>query len=174
MKSIFIILLFGMFVSSYAESSIDVQIQKIRSAPPKERVQMMNALKVQLSNMNAQQRNEAISHLRTGTRVNSHESHTNDTHQEMRKDSYQSDSMQDIHDVERMNQKQGEDQFMHEQENMDGTTNNYMDSVNNSETQTPMINNQEPIPYIEPENNVNNDMEQQQVYNEPEVNRQEY
>ncbi len=118
MKSlIYIILLFGFFTILSAESNIDAQIQKIRNAPPKERVAMMNALKVQLSKMNAQQRNEAISHLRATPNIKGHttEMMHNGMRQKMNTNSYQSDSMQNMHRTEWMNQKHGADQFMNKQ-----------------------------------------------------------
>jgi len=62
-KQIFIILIFAMVTSLYAEVSIDQQIQNIKNAPPSKRVEMMNTLKVQLSNMNSQDRSATFFRL---------------------------------------------------------------------------------------------------------------
>ncbi len=126
LKSIYIVLIFGLFMSLHAESSIDAQIQNIRNAPPKERVAMMNAFKVQLFKMNAEQRNETISHLRASSHLKGHtkEMMHNDMHQKMNTNSYQSDSMQNMRRTGWMNQNQkqrqmhGVDQLMQKQKEM--------------------------------------------------------
>lgn len=49
-----------------ADDSINTQIEMIQKAPPQERVELMNRLKVQLASMNEEERSIAISSLRTG------------------------------------------------------------------------------------------------------------
>lgn len=93
-KSIFSILLLGTLTFSFADESIDAQIQEIKNAPPQERVKLMNKLKTQLANMNAEQRSEAISKLRTQSRT---QNRVQSTH---------SDNMQQMQGINRMNQKQ--------------------------------------------------------------------
>ena len=96
-KSIFTILLLGSLTLSFSDMSIDAQIQEIKNAPPHERVKLMNKLKIQLADMNAEQRSEAILQLRTQTRTQS------------RIQSGQADNMQQMQGIERMNQNQSAD-----------------------------------------------------------------
>lgn len=93
-KSIFSILLLESLTFSFADVSIDVQIQEIKNAPPLERVKLMNQLKTKLSNMNAEQRSEAISKLHTQTRTQN------------RIQSGQADNIQQMQGINRINPKQ--------------------------------------------------------------------
>lgn len=106
-KSIFSILLLGSLTLSFSDMSIDAQIQEIKNAPAHERVQLMNQLKTKLADMNAEQRSEAISKLRTQTSVQN------------RVQSNQVDSMQQMHGIDRMNQKQVADK-MHQNDTSNG------------------------------------------------------
>jgi len=100
MKNILILL--GSFSLLSAELSIDAQIQEVKNAPASERVELMNALKTRLSTMNAQERNDAISELRSQSR----------TQFRTRWGEVQSDNMRQMQGMERMNQKQAGDNFM--------------------------------------------------------------
>ena len=59
------LLLFG--TSSYADD-ISLQIEAIKEAPPKERVEMMNRLKTQIAAMNEEQRTQALEMLQSNIR----------------------------------------------------------------------------------------------------------
>jgi len=155
-KTLYIFLVFGFFVHLSAEPNIDAQIQKIRNAPPAQRVEMMNALKVQLSTMNASQRGEAISRLRahSHTQHNSkNQEQEHNHHRDMRQNSNQSDNIQYMHRNERMNQIQGGDQYIEEKGGMDNYKNN-MDTQNHN-TQPSFMDTKEP--YSQPTNNTNSD-----------------
>ncbi|MBN2816284.1 MAG: hypothetical protein JXQ67_06335 [Campylobacterales bacterium] len=66
MKNLFAILtLFSFLNLLYAEDSINEQIEQIKNAPAKERVKLMNRLKLQISQMNKEQRAEALQKLQT-------------------------------------------------------------------------------------------------------------
>ena len=82
----------------FAELSIDAQIQEIKNAPPAQRVELMNALKMRLSTMNAQERSDTISALRTQSRTRSEQA--------------QADNMHQMQGMESMNRKQAADFLM--------------------------------------------------------------
>ncbi len=65
-KTCFIAIIFflGIYTSLMAQSPLDRQIATLQQASPAERVEIMNAIKIQLSTMNAQQRSAAINQLR--------------------------------------------------------------------------------------------------------------
>ena len=56
------LILFGTY--PLLAEDIDAKMQKIREAPPKERVKLMNALKREIASLNQTQRYEAINALR--------------------------------------------------------------------------------------------------------------
>ena len=62
-KSLSIIIALGNFTFSIAELSIDQKIENIKNAPSNERVQMMNQFKLQMAQMNQQDRVNAIHKL---------------------------------------------------------------------------------------------------------------
>ena len=55
----------GLFTLSLKAINIDQQINRIKNAPPQERVQLMNQFKLQLATMNQNQRADAIKGLRS-------------------------------------------------------------------------------------------------------------
>ncbi len=59
-----LVLLACISVVSLSGGGIDADIAKIKSAPPKQRVKLMNALKKRLAKMNLQERRVAISRLK--------------------------------------------------------------------------------------------------------------
>lgn len=61
----FLIVFFAMFfaVNVYGDVSIDMQIAEIMKAPKDKRVELMNALKIKLANMNKEQRGMALQKL---------------------------------------------------------------------------------------------------------------
>ena len=61
-----IALLIGCCTVLFANESIDAQVENILKATPEERPQLMNQFKIRLSNMNAQDRADAISQMRQG------------------------------------------------------------------------------------------------------------
>lgn len=64
-KIILSLAMIGTFTLGFAATdvTIDAQIQEIQSAPASERVELMNELKTQLSNMNAEDRSAAITQM---------------------------------------------------------------------------------------------------------------
>lgn len=94
MKKYILLMFLVSFSCIYADLSIDAQIKEIKNAPPSERVELMNILKVRLSNMNSQERSEAISQLRVQNHIRS------------RNQKVQDDSIRQMEDMQRMSQKQ--------------------------------------------------------------------
>jgi len=122
-KQLFIILLFAMLTSLHADVSIDQQIQNIKNAPPAKRVEMMNALKVQLSNMNSQDRSASIAKMRSQMHSKpSQQNNNNNMNQRMQKN--HSDSMQQMNGMQRTNQHQVGEQYM--QDNIPNGPNTWM------------------------------------------------
>ncbi len=101
-----VLILLASFTLVFAEISVDAQIQEIQNAKPSERPQMMNALKIRLSNMNARDRSEAISQLRTQMRTQNH------AEQQTYTQSHEADSMQQMQGMQIMNQKQAGQHMM--------------------------------------------------------------
>ncbi len=66
-------LLIGSFTAVSANESIDAQIAKIQQAKAQERVQLMNEFKMQLADMNEQDRADAINQLRERTQARTEE-----------------------------------------------------------------------------------------------------
>ncbi len=62
---LFIFMLLGMVNSVYAEVSIDAQLRAIQAAPASKRVELMNQFKQRLAEMNAQERAEVITKMRS-------------------------------------------------------------------------------------------------------------
>lgn len=62
-KSLFLLLILGTFMLTTADLSIDQQIENIKNAPAKKRVEMMNQFKLKMAEMNQQERSNAISKL---------------------------------------------------------------------------------------------------------------
>lgn len=61
----FLIVFFAMFfaINAYGDVSIDNQIAQIMKAPKDKRMELMNALKIKLANMNKEQRSIALQKL---------------------------------------------------------------------------------------------------------------
>ncbi len=59
-----IIVLLSLHTSLFAVSSVDAKIAALQEAAPAERVELMNAIKIQLSQMNDKERSAAINQLR--------------------------------------------------------------------------------------------------------------
>jgi len=108
-RFVFSIFLFGYFTLSIAEVSIDAQIQEIKQAPPAQRAQLMNELKIRLSNMNQQDRSDAISQMQQQNRVHA----------------AQADNMKQMQSMERRNQREAGTQYIQNQmgTHSEGTTN---------------------------------------------------
>ncbi|RLA72294.1 MAG: hypothetical protein DRG24_03365 [Epsilonproteobacteria bacterium] len=111
--SISIVLLFSLYASLFAMESIDTQIAALQQALPAERVKLMNAIKVQLSQMNKSERRAAIDQLRqkrgaVGTKGQD-VAHTSAQHQK------QMGTMEQVGRHEQMNQRQGLEQYHHSQ-----------------------------------------------------------
>lgn len=66
----FLVMLIVLSASSLFAENIDTKMQKIREAPPQERVHLMNALKREIASMNRQQRDETINALRFQAKTN--------------------------------------------------------------------------------------------------------
>jgi len=62
-KSLPILIALGNFTFTIADLSIDEKIENIKNAPSSERVQMMNQLKLQMAQMNQEDRMNAIHKL---------------------------------------------------------------------------------------------------------------
>jgi regulator of replication initiation timing len=54
-----------LMLSSLHAEDLDMEMQKIRKASPQERVKLMNELKRRIAQMNVNERNDAISRLRS-------------------------------------------------------------------------------------------------------------
>lgn len=89
-----------------AEVSIDEQIQEIQNAPATERVEMMNALKVRISNMNSEERIEAVLQLRTQMRAG--QANEKGEHSQSTQDA----NMIQMQNMERMKQKDVGEQYI--------------------------------------------------------------
>ena len=124
MKIIFMSFLFVSVSVLNANMSVDQQIQNIKKAPPQKRVEMMNALKVQLSQMNSHERSQAISKMRSSMRPKEHSTsqqphqpppHSSGNHQSPNQQSanHQSDSMHQMDGMQRMNQNNIGGQYLH-------------------------------------------------------------
>ena len=104
---------------SYAQgpSSIDTQIQAIQKAPPAQRVDLMNQFKIQLSNMNAQERSAAIGQMQTKMhrRVQApHEGgNANMPPPQQHTNEMQMKHNEDMHKMQNMSQQQAGSQFGH-------------------------------------------------------------
>jgi len=121
--------LLGSLTAATAQINVDTQIEAIQTASPQERVELMNQFKEQLSQMNADERTEAITQMRTQmqTRAQEHagegqgqmqegQAHAQEIREQMqdRAQMGQDDNMNQIQGMEQMNQRHGGDQFMHE------------------------------------------------------------
>lgn len=62
-KSLCMLLILGNFTVSIADFSIDEKIENIKNAPADKRVEMMNKFKLQMAQMNQQERSDTISKL---------------------------------------------------------------------------------------------------------------
>jgi len=115
-------LMFGLSQSVLAEqNSIDAQIAAIQKAAPKERVQLMNALKRKLMQMNTQQRLETIKKMRHKFAKNSaqHAEHSEDMRHNTRQmqehmQHKEMDHMQEMEHMQNMRQHDAAQQYMQE------------------------------------------------------------
>ena len=104
------LIIYFIFLNLYFVSamSIDEQISRIKKAPPKERVELMNKFKQNLASMNQNQRNDAIETLRTKMNVKNSMHNESKTIQlvpqmQMRENEHMS-SYQNINNMKKMNQ----------------------------------------------------------------------
>ncbi len=104
MKTGLLVTLFFMTLSSLFAEDIDMKMQKIREAPPKERVKLMNSLKREIAAMNKQERDEAIHklQLQTKSKTSSRENVNKEQFQQVR----------EAQQVQRRNQQQAAKQYM--------------------------------------------------------------
>ncbi len=100
-------------------TSLDAQIEAIKKAPPQERRVLMNRLKMELANMNRQQRMEAIRRLRTemqpsmsGHDVSEHGMHPRPQMGAMAEKDQMKETGQMGH-REEMGHRRGVDQYLH-------------------------------------------------------------
>jgi len=90
-------------------SNIDAQITQIQNAPASKRVELMNAFKLRLMQMNVQQREEAIAHLQESMQNSlKHENivHTQEIHVQ---------TIEDLGHMQNSNQLHAGDQYIHEE-----------------------------------------------------------
>lgn len=66
LNQIVVVILIGT-VTIFAAESINEQIEAVGNAAPQERVEIMNRLKLQIANMNEQERSKTLEMLRRGT-----------------------------------------------------------------------------------------------------------
>ena len=62
-KSLLLLVILGNLTVSIADLSIDEKIENIKNAPAEKRVEMMNQFKLQMAQMNQQERSNAINKL---------------------------------------------------------------------------------------------------------------
>jgi len=102
-RTIMIVLVFGLHASLFGVQTMDAQIAALQHASPAKRVELMNAIKIQLSQMNAKERGAAINRLR----------HKKDVPMPLQHQQ-QMGNMENMGRHENMNQRQGMDQYHHE------------------------------------------------------------
>ena len=99
-KLLFIIFVLQSLVDADV-SSVDTQIQKIRSASPQERVKLMNEFKLRVSQMNREERSHILKKMQT----------------KMRTRARQKREGQEVAKYQNMNQHQMGNQLAHKQHN---------------------------------------------------------
>ncbi len=111
---LFIFMLLGMVNSVYAEVSVDAQLRAIQAAPASKRVELMNQFKQRLAEMNAQERAEAITKMRSQMQKQQREHKSEmQVHQKGRQEQMQhSEKMQRM---EQMQQHQRGEQYMNKE-----------------------------------------------------------
>ncbi len=100
---------------------IDKEIKKIKEAPAQERVELMNAFKLKLAQMNQQERTEALEKLRAQIRVQTNKQ-TDTEGKELtkrlqeRNEVMQMDEVKQMEQVQKMQQEQMGNQFAKDQQ----------------------------------------------------------
>ncbi|MDF1883178.1 hypothetical protein JHD49_04430 [Sulfurimonas sp. SAG-AH-194-C21] len=128
MKMINILLVLAIIGTlSFAQnpSVIDVQIQAIQEAPAAQRVELMNQFKIQLSNMNAEDRTAAIGQMQTKMQTQTHaHSDSNNNMLQVRDQEHaiqmQMNENDDMSKIQNMSQQQAGSQFGHEAQSSGG------------------------------------------------------
>lgn len=104
MKTGLVLTLFFIMLSPLFAEDIDMKMQKIREASPKERVKLMNSLKREIAAMNQQERDEAIHKLQLQTKSKKR------LHDNINKEQFQ--QMRETQQSQRRNQQQAAKQYM--------------------------------------------------------------
>ncbi|SFV53780.1 hypothetical protein MNB_SM-4-397 [hydrothermal vent metagenome] len=109
MKIIFILLMVNLSIFAEVNDaiSIDAQIDKIKNAPAAERVELMNAFKMHISEMNQEERSHVISKMQTKMAVKP------DTPQHQA-ERMQMQNSEQISNYQNMNQNQAGNQVLHD------------------------------------------------------------
>ena len=102
-----IALFIGCCTVIFANESIDAQVENILKATPEERPQLMNQFKIRLSNMNAQDRADAITQMRQGVQTMNADTVQMRTqqHERQMRQTDQMNQMNQMNQTNRMQQK---------------------------------------------------------------------
>lgn len=103
MKHLLLLLIFSLSIVYGASLTLDDQIAQLKNADAKDRYMLMNAIKQRISTMNATDRNQAISQLRSKMSDQSHTGSPMPSRQQ--KQMLGSDQMQQLN---QHNQRQGQ------------------------------------------------------------------
>jgi len=97
-----------------AEGSVDAQLRAIQQAPAAKRVELMNQFKQRLANMNAQERADTITQMRTQMQKQ-HDSHQPMMQERKNSRMEQMEHSENMQRREQMQQRQHGEQYMREQ-----------------------------------------------------------
>ena len=127
-KLVFIHFVLGLLTLVFADTSIDAQISAIQNANPSQRVKLMNQFKRQLSTMNHEERNSAISAMRAKMHANKQNKMHSGMQRHAPKQQGHKQEMQMQHgehmnQMQNMQQHQAGSQYQQEQKQMQQETN---------------------------------------------------
>lgn len=123
------LILLGSLTLCVADVSIDAQIEALKSAPPQERVRLMNEFKTTLSKLSQEERAEAIEQFRSGMEAENQQIQARERVRERVRLNQMSETME-RQESQRMNQNQVGSQFIQQNPSVTpdagGTPNRFM------------------------------------------------
>lgn len=105
------LMLLGSLSAALADVDVDAQIEALKSAPPQERVRLMNEFKKTLSTLSQEERAAAIEEFRSGMEAQNQQIQARERVRERVRLNQMDETMQRV-EMQKMNQNQVGSQFM--------------------------------------------------------------
>lgn len=105
------LMLLGSLSATLADVDVDAQIEALKSAPPQERVRLMNEFKKTLSTLSQEERAAAIEEFRSGMEAQNQQIQARERVRERVRLNQMDETMQRV-EMQKMNQNQVGSQFM--------------------------------------------------------------